>query len=118
MLFFTLPNNHNSSVMSGGGFFSWGTKFRYTGRTEREILSENISMLKAERLANSSPSKRKANSVPATPSSPQGDMAEIRKYQGQNSNLNSNHFCGLKSKFSYIKFKYIQKYCKNFKTEN
>lgn len=70
--------------MSGGGFFSWGTKFRYTGRTEREILSENISMLKAERLANSSPSKRKANSVPATPSSPQGDMAEIRKYKRQN----------------------------------
>lgn len=40
MLFFTLPNNHNSNVlMSGGGFFS-STKFRYTGRTEREILSE------------------------------------------------------------------------------
>lgn len=78
MLFFTLPNSQNASVMSGGGFFSWGTKFRYTGRTEREILSEGINALKAERLANGSPSKRKANSVPATPSSPQGDMSEIR----------------------------------------
>lgn len=62
--------------MSGGGFFS-GAKFRYSGRTEREILSENLHSLRA--LVNgTSPSKRKANSVPATPSSPQGDLAEIR----------------------------------------
>lgn len=79
MLFFTLPSSQNASVVSGGGFFSWGTKFRYSGRTEREILSEGINALRAQQLANStSPSKRKANSVPATPSSPQGDLAEIR----------------------------------------
>ncbi|XP_055681119.1 FERM domain-containing protein 5 isoform X1 [Lutzomyia longipalpis] len=76
MLFFTLPNSQHASVVSGGGFFSWGTKFRYSGRTEREILSEALRQQQA--LANSSPSKRKANSVPATPSSPQGDLAEIR----------------------------------------
>lgn len=65
--------------MSGGGFFSWGTKFRYSGRTEREILTEGISALRQQQNANNtSPSKRKANSVPATPSSPQGDLAEIR----------------------------------------
>lgn len=91
MLFFTLPNNHNGNVMSGGGFFSWGTKFRYTGRTEREILSENINALKAERMANSSPSKRKANSVPATPSSPQGDLAEIRYSSLPRSTMSEPH---------------------------
>lgn len=92
MLFFTLPNNHSSNVMmTGGGFFSWGAKFRYTGRTEREILSENISALKAERLANSSPSKRKANSVPATPSSPQGDLAEMRYSSLPRSTMSEPH---------------------------
>lgn len=64
--------------MSGGGFMR-GTKFRYSGRTEREILTENLNALRQQHLANNtSPSKRKANSVPATPSSPQGDLAEIR----------------------------------------
>lgn len=67
--------------MSGGGFIR-GTKFRYTGRTEREILTESLNALRAQHLLNNtSPSKRKANSVPATPSSPQGDLAEIREYQ-------------------------------------
>ncbi|XP_037034109.1 FERM domain-containing protein 5 isoform X2 [Bradysia coprophila] len=78
MLFFTLPNSQNASVMSGGGFMR-GTKFRYSGRTEREILTESLNALRQQHLLNNtSPSKRKANSVPATPSSPQGDLAEIR----------------------------------------
>lgn len=58
-----------------------GTKFRYTGRTEREILTESLNALRQQHLLNNtSPSKRKANSVPATPSSPQGDLADLRKY--------------------------------------
>ena len=48
-------------------------------RTEREILSESLHALRQQKL-NTSPSKRKANSVPATPSSPQGDLAEISKF--------------------------------------
>ncbi|XP_021700902.1 FERM domain-containing protein 5 isoform X1 [Aedes aegypti] len=79
MLFFTLPTSQQAAVMSGGGFFSWGTKFKYSGRTEREILSESLNALRQQKLNNTSPSKRKAQSVPATPSSPQGDLAEIRK---------------------------------------
>lgn len=64
--------------MSGGGFIR-GTKFRYFGRTEREILTESLNALRQQHLLNNtSPSKRKANSVPATPSSPQGDLAEMR----------------------------------------
>ncbi|KAH8246767.1 hypothetical protein KR038_008651 [Drosophila bunnanda] len=78
MLFFTLPNSQSAAVISGGGFFSWGTKFRYTGRTEREILTENINALREQKINNSNSSKRKASSVPATPSSPQGDLAQIR----------------------------------------
>jgi FERM domain-containing protein 3/5 len=40
-------------------------------------MSESLHALK-EKL-NTSPSKRKANSVPATPSSPKGDLTDIRK---------------------------------------
>jgi len=76
---FRLPNSQSAAVISGGGFFSWGTKFRYTGRTEREILTENINALREQKINNSNSSKRKASSVPATPSSPQGDLAQIRK---------------------------------------
>ncbi|XP_061402411.1 FERM domain-containing protein 3-like, partial [Musca vetustissima] len=78
MLFFTLPNSQNAAVVSGGGFFSWGTKFKYTGRTEREILTESINALREQKLNNSSTNKRKASSVPATPSSPPGDFEQIR----------------------------------------
>lgn len=50
--------------MSGGGFMR-GTKFRYSGRTEREILTESLNALRQQHLLNNtSPSKRKANSVP------------------------------------------------------
>lgn len=79
-----LPNSQNASIMSGGGFMR-GTKFRYTGRTEREILTESLNALRQQHLLNNtSPSKRKANSVPATPSSPQGDMADIREWNTHN----------------------------------
>uniref|UniRef100_A0A336MDB5 Moesin/ezrin/radixin homolog 1 n=1 Tax=Culicoides sonorensis TaxID=179676 RepID=A0A336MDB5_CULSO len=77
MLFFTLPSSSHASVMSGGGFFSFGTKFRYTGRTEREIMSERLAALRGDG-SDTSPSKRKASSVPATPSSPQGELIDIR----------------------------------------
>lgn len=65
-----------------------GTKFRYTGRTEREILTESLNALRQQHLLNNtSPSKRKANSVPATPSSPQGDMADIRECKSEDQSL-------------------------------
>ncbi|XP_058986106.1 FERM domain-containing protein 3 isoform X2 [Musca domestica] len=78
MLFFTLPNSQNAAVVSGGGFFSWGTKFKYTGRTEREILTESINALREQKLNSSGINNRKASSVPATPSSPPGDFEQIR----------------------------------------
>lgn len=59
------------SVVSGGGFFSWGTKFKYTGRTEREILEDIGAPVRDEpTIQRTSSLRRKASSVPATPSTP------------------------------------------------
>lgn len=74
----SLPNGQNASVVTGGGFFSH-SKFRYSGRTEREILSESLQSLRQQNSEASSPTKRKASSVPATPSSPQ-DLIDLRKF--------------------------------------
>ncbi|XP_049830490.1 FERM domain-containing protein 5 isoform X3 [Schistocerca gregaria] len=77
MLFFTLPSSSEApSVVTGGSFFSWGTKFRYTGRVEKEILEDSGPLRKEEPSINrnfrSSSLRRKASSVPATPSTPIG----------------------------------------------
>ncbi|KAK9889274.1 hypothetical protein WA026_004553 [Henosepilachna vigintioctopunctata] len=72
MLFFTLPTGSDSrAVVTGGGFFSWGTKFKYSGRTEREILESSNSLSREEpSIKRTSSLRRKASSVPATPSTP------------------------------------------------
>ncbi|XP_018335014.1 FERM domain-containing protein 5-like isoform X2 [Agrilus planipennis] len=72
MLFFTLPCSSDAPpVVIGGGFFSWGTKFKYTGRTEREILEDaNPLERKEPKVQRTSSISRKAASVPATPSTP------------------------------------------------
>ncbi|CAG9855198.1 unnamed protein product [Phyllotreta striolata] len=72
MLFFTLPTSSGApTVVTGGGFFSWGTKFIYTGRTEKEILEDSNSPSREEpNIQRSSSIRRKASSVPATPSTP------------------------------------------------
>lgn len=95
--------------MSGGGFIR-GTKFRYTGRTEREILTESLNALRQQHLLNNtSPSKRKANSVPATPSSPQGDMAEMRMFQSFNFDFrfisNSHNIQNYSLRFDLIRYR-------------
>ncbi|XP_052757766.1 FERM domain-containing protein 5 [Galleria mellonella] len=72
MLFFTLPSSSEASVYSGGGLFSWGTKFKYVGRTEREILERDglLAPREPHEEGSSTGGKRKASSVPATPSTP------------------------------------------------
>ncbi|KDR13769.1 hypothetical protein L798_12062, partial [Zootermopsis nevadensis] len=84
MLFFTLPSSSEApSVVTGGSFFSWGSKFRYSGRVEREIL-EDVGPLRREEPAinrsfRTASLRRKASSVPATPSTPIGsELGEIR----------------------------------------
>ncbi|XP_077288968.1 FERM domain containing isoform X2 [Arctopsyche grandis] len=76
MLFFTLASSADASVISGGGFFSWGSKFRYVGRTEREIL-QGSSESRGNGTANGEGGgpRRKASSVPATPSTPMNSGA-------------------------------------------
>lgn len=57
-------------MVTGGGFFSWGTKFKYTGRTEKEILEDSSLNREEPSIQRSSSVRRKASSVPATPSTP------------------------------------------------
>ncbi|KZC09954.1 FERM domain-containing protein 3 [Dufourea novaeangliae] len=81
MLFFTLPRASDAPVVSGGSIFSWGTKFKYTGRTEKEVLEEMSPRRKDDSPTDrcqSSCVRRKASSVPATPSTPSQDLVEIR----------------------------------------
>ncbi|XP_043477728.1 FERM domain-containing protein 5 isoform X2 [Leptopilina heterotoma] len=81
MLFFTLPRASDAPVLSGGSIFSWGTKFKYTGRTEREVLEEAGPLRNEEppiQRCHSTGLRRKASSVPATPSTPSQDLVEIR----------------------------------------
>ncbi|XP_011333183.1 FERM domain-containing protein 5 isoform X5 [Ooceraea biroi] len=80
MLFFTLPRASDAPVVSGGSIFSWGYKFKYTGRTEREVL-EAGPLRKEEppiQRCQTTCLRRKASSVPATPSTPSQDLVEIR----------------------------------------
>lgn len=74
---FSAPNGQNPQTFSGGSFFNH-SKFRYFGRTEREILSESLHSLKQSSNTSSPTGKRKASSVPATPSSPQ-EMTDLRE---------------------------------------
>ncbi|GAB1861962.1 FRMD5 protein [Camponotus japonicus] len=81
MLFFTLPRASDAPVVSGGSIFSWGYKFKYTGRTEREVLEEVGPLRKEEppiQRCQTTCLRRKASSVPATPSTPSQDLVEIR----------------------------------------
>lgn len=81
LIFCRLPRASDAPVMSGGSIFSWGTKFKYTGRTEREVLESGL-LRKVEppiqRSNSTSGLRRKASSVPATPSTPSQDCCEIR----------------------------------------
>lgn len=72
MLFFTLPKSTDAPVVTGGGLFSWGTKFKYSGRTEREVLEDGGSGREEPTVRRTSSLRRKASSVPATPSTPLG----------------------------------------------
>ncbi|KPJ21695.1 FERM domain-containing protein 5 [Papilio machaon] len=79
MLFFTLPSSSDACVYSGGGLFSWGTKFKYVGRTEREILERDGLLAPRDHSeeGSSGGGRRKASSVPATPSTPMtGDFGK------------------------------------------
>lgn len=76
--FFSAPNGQNPQLYTGGSFFNH-SKFRYFGRTEREILSESLHSLKQSSTTSSPTGKRKASSVPATPSSPQ-ELTDLREF--------------------------------------
>lgn len=79
-LLIRLPRASDAPVVSGGSIFSWGTKFKYTGRTEKEVLEETGPLRKEEppiQRCQTTCLRRKASSVPATPSTPSQDLVEI-----------------------------------------
>lgn len=65
------PSSSNiPRVVSGGGFFT-GSKFKYAGRVEREVLEEMAQLSRQEpQIQRVGSLRRKASSVPATPSTP------------------------------------------------
>ncbi|XP_050526186.1 FERM domain-containing protein 3 isoform X2 [Daktulosphaira vitifoliae] len=68
MLFFTFPSSSEvPNVVSGGGFFSWGTKFKYSGRVEREILEDTSIIRESPSVTRVGSLRRKASSEPSTP---------------------------------------------------
>ncbi|XP_025423092.1 FERM domain-containing protein 5 isoform X2 [Sipha flava] len=69
MLFFTFPSSSDvPNVVSGGGFFSWGTKFKYSGRVEREILEDLTITRESPSVTRVGSLRRKSSSEPVTPS--------------------------------------------------
>ncbi|XP_022174336.1 FERM domain-containing protein 5 isoform X1 [Myzus persicae] len=69
MLFFTFPSSSDvPNVVSGGGFFSWGTKFKYSGRVEREILEDMTITRESPSVTRVGSLRRKSSSEPPTPS--------------------------------------------------
>lgn len=56
------------NVVSGGGFFSWGTKFKYSGRVEREILEDMTITRESPSVTRVGSLRRKSSSEPPTPS--------------------------------------------------
>lgn len=55
-------------MVSGGGFFSWGTKFKYSGRVEREILEDMTITRESPSVTRVGSLRRKSSSEPPTPS--------------------------------------------------
>jgi len=85
-----LPSSSDApAVVTGGSFFSWGTKFRYSGRTERELLEDTVPRREEPAINRAGSLRRKAASVPATPSTPV-DLADLREYFP---NLIGSHTC-------------------------
>lgn len=78
-ILYRLPSSSDApSVVTGGSFFSWGSKFRYSGRVEREIL-EDTGLKREEPTITRGSIRRKASSVPATPSTPiASDLGNIK----------------------------------------
>lgn len=90
------------SVVTGGSFFSWSSsKFRYSGRVEKEILEDSV-LGRDEPSITRSSIRRKANSVPATPSTPiASDLGERFLSDVQSSLMSDNTMISIVSAVRY-----------------
>lgn len=69
VLLYRFPSSSDvPNVVSGGGFFSWGTKFKYSGRVEREILEDMTITRESPSVTRVGSLRRKSSSEPPTPS--------------------------------------------------
>lgn len=97
-IFFSLSLRYTSPAevprkYSGGGFFT-GSKFKYGGRIEREVIAEMAQLSREEpQIQRVGSLRRKASSVPATPSTPVvNDLPGSREFVQKNTQFLS---CGI-----------------------
>ncbi|XP_050719671.1 FERM domain-containing protein 5-like isoform X2 [Eriocheir sinensis] len=102
-LFYTLENsNKQGVVVTGGSFFSRGSRFRYAGKCEKEVVEESSSILREPPTVNRVSLKNigRSTSLPTTPADSDTYDAVISRvhrplpYIDRSSSLDEDVLCG------------------------
>ncbi|XP_071523931.1 FERM domain-containing protein 5 isoform X4 [Panulirus ornatus] len=102
-LFYTLENsNKQGVVVTGGSFFSRGSRFRYAGRCEKEVVEESSSILREPPTVNRVSLKNigRSTSLPTTPADSDtydAVMSRVHRplpYIDRSSSLDEDVLCG------------------------
>ncbi|XP_068247357.1 FERM domain-containing protein 5 isoform X1 [Palaemon carinicauda] len=102
-LFYTLENsNKHGVVVTGGSFFSRGSRFRYAGRCEKEVVEESSSILREPPTVNRVSLRNigRSTSLPTTPADSDNYDAVMSRvhrplpYIDRSSSLDEDVLCG------------------------
>nr|XP_053643063.1 FERM domain-containing protein 5-like isoform X2 [Cherax quadricarinatus] len=102
-LFYTLQNsNKQGVVVTGGSFFSRGSRFRYAGRCEKEVVEESSSILREPPTVNRVSLRNigRSTSLPTTPADSDtydAVMSRVHRplpYIDRSSSLDEDVLCG------------------------
>ncbi|XP_042203992.1 FERM domain-containing protein 5-like isoform X3 [Homarus americanus] len=102
-LFYTLENsNKQGVVVTGGSFFSRGSRFRYAGRCEKEVVEESSSILREPPTVNRVSLRNigRSTSLPTTPADSDtydAVMSRVHRplpYIDRSSSLDEDVLCG------------------------
>ncbi|KAK7086623.1 FERM domain-containing protein 5 [Halocaridina rubra] len=102
-LFYTLENsNKQGVVVTGGSFFSRGSRFRYAGRCEKEVVEESSTILREPPTVNRISLKNigRSTSLPTTPADSDNYDAVMSRvhrplpYIDRSSSLDEDVLCG------------------------
>ncbi|XP_042890896.1 FERM domain-containing protein 5-like isoform X3 [Penaeus japonicus] len=102
-LFYTLENsNKQGVVVTGGSFFSRGSRFRYAGRCEKEVVEESSSIIREPPTVNriSLRTIGRSTSLPTTPADSDtydAVMSRVHRplpYIDRSSSLDEDVLCG------------------------